>query len=96
MSSHTLVFQVFPGSAPVEVFRLPPFRWWQLCSGAQNGEPLQVSLQQGAVVAQLPDVLAGQPSPVNVGFDVENTKLLLSTTVGGNHTNFPVILNLIP
>lgn len=92
---HTRVFRVVPGLAPVQVFRLPPFRWWQLVSGAQNAEPLLVALQQGANVVQLPDVIAGSATPVNVGFDRENTILLLSTTVGGNHSEFPVFLNLI-
>jgi hypothetical protein len=92
--SKSLVFQVGPGQT-VDVYRLPPFRWWQLVSGAQNGEPLQVTLKQGTVVVQLPDVNAGSPTPINVGFDQENTVLTLSTTQGGNHTIFPVILNLI-
>lgn len=89
--ARTLIFKARTG-APTEVFRIPEFRWWQLVTNAAPGQVLEVGLKQGNQIARLPDVLPGQPSPVNVAFDHQNTILVLSSPAGAD---FDVFLNLI-
>jgi hypothetical protein len=63
-------------------------------SGATNGEPAVLQLRQNTVVCRLPDVIVGQPTPVNVAFDGDNTVLLLSCPNGAGFAPFPVAINL--